>query len=122
MLRGFEESDIVPFGGLLEPMRLDADVTVPLTFVPPFPTFPPETAWMRQPKTDVPALALRMAAESRVTPPVAVGPSSFAKKAISPPRLRAPRPSSFMVGCAILNMVLFAWFARPWPRNPMTRC
>jgi hypothetical protein len=66
VLRGFEETDIVAFGGLLEPMRLDADVTVPLTFVPPFPTFPPETAWMRQPKTDVPALALRMAGESRV--------------------------------------------------------
>jgi hypothetical protein len=66
VLRGFEETDIVPFGGLLEPMRLDADVIVPLTFVPPFPTYPPETAWMRQPKTDVPALALRVAAESRV--------------------------------------------------------
>jgi Hypothetical glycosyl hydrolase 6 len=67
VLRGFEETDIVPFGGMLEPMRLDADVTVPLTFVPPFPTYPPETSWMRQPKTDVPGLVLRMAAgESRV--------------------------------------------------------
>jgi len=66
VLRGFEETDILAFGGLLEPMRVDADVIVPLTFVPPFPTYPPETAWMRQPKTDIPALALRTAGNSRV--------------------------------------------------------
>lgn len=66
VLRGFEETDILPFGGLLEPMRMDADVIVPLTFIPPFPIYPPETAWMRQPKTDIPALALRTADGSRV--------------------------------------------------------
>ena len=66
VLRGFEETDILPFGGLLEPMRMDADVIVPLTFIPPFPIYPPETAWMRQPKTDIPALALRTAGGSRV--------------------------------------------------------
>jgi hypothetical protein len=31
---------------------------VPLTFVPPFPVLPPETSWMRQPKTDIPGLVL----------------------------------------------------------------
>ncbi|HSB17922.1 MAG TPA: hypothetical protein VLE22_25960, partial [Bryobacteraceae bacterium] len=31
---------------------------VPLTFVPPFPVYPPETAWMREPKTDIPGLVL----------------------------------------------------------------
>jgi hypothetical protein len=59
VLRGFEETDILPFGGTLTALRLDSGVTVPLTFVPPFPVFPPETSWMRQPKTDIPGLVLK---------------------------------------------------------------
>ncbi len=47
VLAGFEETDILPFGGALEHMRIDPGVTIPLTFVPPFPMYPPETAWMR---------------------------------------------------------------------------
>jgi Hypothetical glycosyl hydrolase 6 len=58
VLEGFEETEILPFGGMLESMRLDPGVLVPLTFVPPFPVYPPETAWMRTPKTDIPALIL----------------------------------------------------------------
>jgi hypothetical protein len=38
----------------------------PLTFVPPFPIFPPETSWMRHPNSDVPALVLNTAAGGRV--------------------------------------------------------
>ncbi len=59
VLRGFDETDILPFGGLLDALRTDPGVVVPLTFVPPFPVQPPETAWMREPKTSVPALVLR---------------------------------------------------------------
>jgi hypothetical protein len=40
-------------------MRTDPGVAVPLTYVPPFPVFPPETAWMRTPKTDIPAVILK---------------------------------------------------------------
>ena len=58
VLRGFDETDIIPYGGTLEKLRVDAGATVPLTFVPPFPTYPPETAWMREPKTDIPGLVL----------------------------------------------------------------
>ena len=29
-----------------------------LTFIPEFPIYPPETAWMREPKTDIPGLIL----------------------------------------------------------------
>ena len=29
-----------------------------ITFIPPFPIYPPETAWMREPKTDIPGLIL----------------------------------------------------------------
>jgi hypothetical protein len=59
VLRGFEETDILPFGGTVGPLKLDSGVTVPLTFVPPFPVFPPETSWMRQPKTDIPGLVMK---------------------------------------------------------------
>jgi hypothetical protein len=58
VLRGFDETDIFPFGGTLGSMRLDPGVMAPLTFIPPFPVYPPETAWMRTPKTDIPALVL----------------------------------------------------------------
>jgi hypothetical protein len=66
VLRGFDETDIIPFGGVLEQMRVDPGSTVPLTFVPVFPVYPPETAWMRQPKTDIPALVLRTSGTARV--------------------------------------------------------
>jgi hypothetical protein len=33
---------------------------VPLTYVPPFPTDPPETSWMREPTTSMPGLILRI--------------------------------------------------------------
>ena len=59
VLRGFDETDIIPFGGVLEPLRTDADAIVPLTFIPEFPIYPPETSWMRQPKTDIPGLVLK---------------------------------------------------------------
>jgi hypothetical protein len=59
VLRGFEETDILPFGGTLTNLKLDPGVTVPLTYIPPFPVLPPETSWMRQPKTDIPGLVLK---------------------------------------------------------------
>lgn len=62
VLRGFEETDILPFGGALEPLRVDAQAQVLATFVPAFPIYPPETAWMREPKTDVPGLILNTTA------------------------------------------------------------
>lgn len=58
VLSGFDETDILPFGGMLAPLKTDPGVIVPLTFVPPFPVYPPETAWMREPKTDIPGLVL----------------------------------------------------------------
>lgn len=58
VLRGFEETDVLPFGGALELLRVDANAQVLMTFVPAFPIYPPETAWMREPKTDVPGLIL----------------------------------------------------------------
>jgi hypothetical protein len=66
VLRGFEETDILPFGGALEAMRVDPGATVPLTFIPAFPTYPPETAWMRVPKTDIPGLVVSTHGNARV--------------------------------------------------------
>ena len=58
VLKGFEETDILAFGGLLEPVKVDSGAQVLATFIPPFNTHPPETAWMREPKTDIPGLVL----------------------------------------------------------------
>jgi hypothetical protein len=66
VLRGFDETDILPFGGALQALRVGATATVPLTLVPAFPTYPPETSWMRQPKSDIPGLILSEHGVSRV--------------------------------------------------------
>ena len=59
ILRGFEETNIVTFGGVLPEVNPAPGTTVLLTLVPEFPAFPPENSWMRVPRTDVPALVIR---------------------------------------------------------------
>jgi hypothetical protein len=58
VLAGFEETDILAFGGQLRPVTTQANATVVMTFIPEFPIYPPETAWMREPVTDIPGLIL----------------------------------------------------------------
>ena len=58
ILKGFELTDIFPFGGILAPQKVDAGAQTLMTFIPEFPTYPPETAWMRVPKTDIPGLII----------------------------------------------------------------
>jgi hypothetical protein len=58
VLQGFDETDILAYGGMLDPLRVDAGAEVLLTFIPASPTFPPEKVWMREPKTDIPGLIL----------------------------------------------------------------
>lgn len=65
-LSGFEQTDILPFGGRLEAVSAEDGTNVPLTFVPPFPVFPPETAWMRQSATGLPALVVNESRARRV--------------------------------------------------------
>lgn len=55
-LAGFGDTDLLPFGGRLEVVRAEPHLTALATFVPPFPIYPPETSWMAQPRTSVPAL------------------------------------------------------------------
>jgi len=58
VLAGFDETDILPFGGTLSPLTVSEKAKVLLTFIPSFPMFPPETAWMREPRTSIPGLIL----------------------------------------------------------------
>ena len=58
VLKGFEESDILPFGGTLNPLITDTGTEILMTFIPAFPIYPPETSWMRVPKTNIPGLLL----------------------------------------------------------------
>jgi hypothetical protein len=66
VLAGFEETDILAYGGSLEPLRVSAGAKVLATFIPAFPAFPPETAWMREPRTDIPGLILNEEGGHRV--------------------------------------------------------
>lgn len=66
VLAGFDETDILPFGGTLDPLTVDEKAKVLLTFIPSFPMYPPETAWMREPRTNIPGLVLNEAGPGRV--------------------------------------------------------
>jgi len=66
VLAGFDETDILPYGGTLEPLSVDAGARVLLTFVPAFPVTPPENVWMREPRTNIPGLILNESARGRV--------------------------------------------------------
>ncbi|HUQ64517.1 MAG TPA: alpha-amylase family protein, partial [Flavitalea sp.] len=59
ILEGFEETDIIPFGGWLKNIRTDNGTEMPLTYIPQFPVYPPETAWMREPFTNIPGIVIR---------------------------------------------------------------
>ena len=56
ILAGLESADTIPFGGYLPLVSLDKNVEVLATFIPDFPIYPPETSWMREPRTDIPAI------------------------------------------------------------------
>jgi hypothetical protein len=60
LLDGFEETNLLPFGGRLEAVALierdGGKSVVPARFVAPCPVYPPETAWMRGPQGTLPAL------------------------------------------------------------------
>ena len=59
VLRSFAETDILPFGGLLQEVTATEGTVTPVTLIPHFPAYPPETSWMRTPRTKIPALVLR---------------------------------------------------------------
>ncbi len=58
VLADFAGTDIVAFGGVLEPLEVDTGASVPLTLVPVVPVMPVEAVWMREPKTGIPGAVL----------------------------------------------------------------
>ncbi len=65
VLRGFEDTDILPFGGLLTEVKITGGEEAPLTLIPSFPAYPPETSWMRTQQTEIAAVAPRSGGGSR---------------------------------------------------------
>ncbi len=64
VLNSFEETDILAFGGRIECVtNVDPDNTVALSFIPPFPVYPPEFSWMRYPDSGIPALIAKEGAD-----------------------------------------------------------
>jgi hypothetical protein len=61
ILKGFDETDILPFGGWLGGVQAADGAEVLATFIPSFPIYPPETSWMREPRTKTPGLVVHTA-------------------------------------------------------------
>lgn len=59
VLAGLESTATISFGGSLRQVVVDAGACIPLTYIPAFPIFPPETSWMREPATDIAAMVVR---------------------------------------------------------------
>ena len=55
-LRGFGDTDILAFGGTLEPLDVATPEAMALSFIPALPLSPPEDVWMRQAETPIPGL------------------------------------------------------------------
>jgi len=58
ILKGFDDTDILAYGGVLEPVRVEASAQILLTFVPPRPATPPEAIWSQHDHTDIPGLVV----------------------------------------------------------------
>jgi hypothetical protein len=59
IVAGFNETDILAFGGTLQQVELLPGAQAVATYVPAFPIYPPEFSWMRVPETDIPAIVAR---------------------------------------------------------------
>lgn len=58
-LRGFDGTELIHFGGLLQPLKVEPDAQVLLTFVPVVPNGSPEDVVFKVRETDVPGLVVR---------------------------------------------------------------
>jgi hypothetical protein len=66
VLAGFEETNILPYGGTLGAMSVVGAGKALVTYVPPVPSSPPETVWMRTPRTEIPGVVVNESAPGRV--------------------------------------------------------
>ncbi len=66
ILEAFQDTAILPFGGSLQPVSIDdlagSEVETIASFIPAFPIYPPETSWMRQRDSNLPAILTRQLA------------------------------------------------------------
>ncbi len=62
IFKGFDKTDILPFGGLLDPINVEPEAKVLMTFIPGCPVLPPEDAWMRITRTNIPGLIIKASA------------------------------------------------------------
>ena len=58
VLKGFDQTDILPYGGNLGVMAVSTNAQVLMTYVPPRPAFPPEAVWLQEDRTDIPGLVV----------------------------------------------------------------
>jgi hypothetical protein len=56
ILKGFDETDVIFFGGVVPAIRTDPGAQVLATFIPESPVLQAENAWWRTPKTEIQAL------------------------------------------------------------------
>ena len=59
IFEGLENTDTLPFGGYIPIVSVKDQTKVISTFIKDFPIFPPETSWMREPYSDIPAIVAR---------------------------------------------------------------
>lgn len=63
ILKDFEATDILPYGGSLSAITVGSNAQVLMTFVPPRPAFPPEAVWLRDDQTDIAGLVVNERAD-----------------------------------------------------------
>lgn len=56
IFKGFEDTDLLAFGGSFHKISADGKLKPIATYIPPFPYYPPETSWMRATHTDIPII------------------------------------------------------------------
>ena len=59
IVAGFDETDILAFGGTLQQVDPLPPAEAVATYIPPFPIYPPEFSWMRAPDSGIPAVVVR---------------------------------------------------------------
>lgn len=59
IVAGFDETDILAFGGTLQQVELLSGARAVATYIPAFPIYPPEFSWMRAPASGAPAIVVR---------------------------------------------------------------
>jgi hypothetical protein len=66
VLAGFDNTDLLPYGGTLSPLTVEPDRVVTLTFIPPFPSLPVDEDYIREDRLDCPGLIVGNFGQGRV--------------------------------------------------------